>query len=167
MTRLDPKLNQAHMDKITDLVNRGHFCGLLGIKINELDAGLCRAEMEVLEKHMNPFMNIHGGAYAGLMDHITFWCLYGALPENMGYTTIDLHIDDLRACKDGLLTAEARLLKKGSTICLVEADITDAKGRLMAHAVSKLFCSPTLQGVQDMIDDVEPGLVLPPKFLEE
>lgn len=161
-----PRLNPEHMNIVKDMVNKGHYIGLLGFHVTKLEAGLARAEMNVEPKHMNPFMNIHGGVYASLMDHMTFWCAYGAMPEDMGYTTIDLHVDDLRSCNSGLLTIEARMIKQGSTLCLCEAEIRDEAGHLMAHGTSKLFCSPTLQNVQAMIDDVAPGTVLPPKFID-
>ena len=162
-----PTPNPEHLRQVKALVNQCRYLRLLDMNITDLEANLCRATMEVQEKHMNPFMNIHGGVYASMVDHMTFWAAYATLPEDMGYTTIDVSVHDLRGCNTGLLTVEARMIRQGGTMCLCVADITDEAGHLMAHGSSKLFVSPNLQKVQAMIDSIDPTIVLPPKFLDD
>src|SRR5437588_11060129 len=62
---------------------------------------------------------------------------YGAtLREGETFTTIELKINFLRAVRKATLTAEARVVKAGSTLGYVECDVKDQTGRLVARASS-------------------------------
>jgi uncharacterized protein (TIGR00369 family) len=52
------------------------------------------------------------------------------------FTTIELKINFLRAVRKGRLTAEANVVKAGSTLGYIECDVRDQDGRLVARAAS-------------------------------
>ena len=52
------------------------------------------------------------------------------------FTTIELKINFLRAVRDATLTAEAKVVKAGSTLGYVECEVKDDQGRLVAKAAS-------------------------------
>jgi uncharacterized protein (TIGR00369 family) len=52
------------------------------------------------------------------------------------FTTVELKISFLRAVRKATLTAEARVVKAGSTLGYVECDVEDQAGRLVARAAS-------------------------------
>ncbi|HMB05671.1 MAG TPA: PaaI family thioesterase, partial [Isosphaeraceae bacterium] len=58
------------------------------------------------------------------------------LGEGETFTTIELKINFLRAVRKATLTAEARVVKAGSTLGYVECDVKDRTGRLIARAAS-------------------------------
>jgi uncharacterized protein (TIGR00369 family) len=164
---MERHLNPEHVRQMLELVDESPFMTALNIKTTALGYGFCRGEVDVEPMHMNAFGGIHGGMYAAMMDHISYWALYGMLDPDMGAITLDLNTTYLRACDSGHLVAEGRVIKAGRQIALCEVEVKDETGRLMAHGTSKMMCSPTLQPASAVVEYLRPGLELPTKFLDE
>ena len=160
-----PTPNPAHLDAVRDLCHRSSYLQLLSIQMTALELGRCQLKMPVQDKHMNPFGGLCGGAFASMLDVASYWCMYPQIDEDMGATTLDLQMNFLRGITGGSLTCEARVKKPGRNVFLCEAEIFDDAGRLAATATSKMFLSPTIQPISAAVASVDPGLVLPPKFL--
>lgn len=160
------KLNPEHVKEVLEIINQGPYFRLLDIDIEVLDMGYCRVSVNVSRKHNNCFGGIHGGAYASILDTAAYWALYCEMPENAGFTSLDLQTNNFRSITEGHVVCEARVIKRGSSICFSEATIVDDKGRLMAQGTSKIFVAPTLQPISAAIETLCPGRELPPKFLE-
>ena len=160
-------MNPEHVRQLLELIDESPFLSTLDIKTTELGKGYARGEVEIKRCHLNAFGGVHGGMYAAMMDHFSYWALYSELDPEMGAITLDLHTDYLRACNDGKLFAEGHLIKAGRQIALCEVAVTDEAGRMMAHGTSKMMCSPTLQPVSAVIETLRPGFVLPEKFLTD
>jgi uncharacterized protein (TIGR00369 family) len=79
---------------------------------------------------------VHGGVLCDLADAAMGWAYGATLPEGESFTTIELKINFLRAVQDATLTAEAKVVKAGSTVSYVECEVKDEQGRLMAKAAS-------------------------------
>ena len=58
------------------------------------------------------------------------------LSDGESFTTVELKINFLRAVRQALLTAEAKVVKAGSTLGYVECEVKDEQGRLVAKAAS-------------------------------
>jgi uncharacterized protein (TIGR00369 family) len=58
------------------------------------------------------------------------------LAEGETFTTIELKINFLRAVRKATLTAEARVVKAGSTVGYVECEVKDQTGKLVEKAAS-------------------------------
>lgn len=158
------ELNPEHLERLRGLVNEGPFFRLLNMDIQELGPGHCRVETDLETKHLNCFGGVHGGVYASLIDTAAYWCVYGDIDEDAGLTSIDLKVDNLAACVGGHLRVVGRCLKAGRSICLAEADITDDRGRKLAHGTSKMMVTHGGQTVAQAVRTTGFG-ELPPKFL--
>ncbi len=161
------RLNPEHIERVIELANESPYFILLNTKIVELREGYSKAVANLERKHLNAFGGVHGGAYASFVDVAAYWALYCDLDENAGFITLDLNVNNLRASSDdGIVTIEGRVVKRGGTICLTEAEARDEQGRLLVHCLSKQFLSPTLQPISAAVRTlgVEP---LPPKFIED
>lgn len=158
------KVNPEHVERVIEMANKSPFLNHMGIRMEEMRDGYARSVMPV-GNLLNAFGGIHGGAYAALLDNVTYWALYCSVEEGMGYTTIDLTVSDLRSTKAGTVVCEGRVIKHGRTISLTEAEVRDESGRLLAHATSKLFASPTIQPISAAVE-VTGSDPLPPKFIE-
>ena len=139
------KLNPEYVKVASKMIDESPYLKLLGTTTELLDAGHYRCRMELDRKHTNMFGGINGGVNAGLLDSVTYWCLLCCMPEDVGYTTIDLTVNDMHSAKSGIIYAEGEVIKHGRTISLTEGRITDEKGTLIAYGTSKLFASPTIQ----------------------
>ena len=109
---------------------------LLGFVLKSIEPGRAVFEMEADERHHNPMGTLHGGIYCDLADAAVGYAYAATLGEGETFTTIELKINFLRAVRRATLTAEARVVKAGSTVGYVECDVKDQTGRLVARAAS-------------------------------
>ncbi len=89
-------------------------------------------------RHYNPIGSVHGGYAATLLDSAMGLAVHSMLPRGTGYTTLEFKISFIRGMtKDtGPVRSEGRTLSVGRRAATAEARITDAKGRLLAHATT-------------------------------
>jgi uncharacterized protein (TIGR00369 family) len=89
-------------------------------------------------RHYNPIGSVHGGYAATLLDSAMGLAVHSMLPAGTGYTTLEFKISFIKGMtKDsGPVRSEGRTLNVGRRTATAEARITDAKGRLLAHATT-------------------------------
>ena len=158
------RINPNHIKALLDLANLTPYFKLLSMKVCELDIGYSKVEIDLENKHLNPFGGVHGGVYSSAIDTAAYWAAYYELDENIGFTTIDINVDILSTIKEGKMIVEGKSLKVGRSICLSEATAKDMQGKLLAHGTSKLM---KVQGSQSLNRAIEAMgcQTLPPKFL--
>jgi uncharacterized protein (TIGR00369 family) len=110
---------------------------LLGFSLTEVEAGRAVFECEPSESHYNPIGSVHGGIISTLLDAALSCAVHSTLPAGTGYTTAELKVNFVRpvVTGSGRLRAEGRLIHAGSRLATAEARLTDAAGKLYAHAV--------------------------------
>ena len=89
-------------------------------------------------RHYNPIGSVHGGYAATLLDSAMGLAVHSMLPPGTGYTTLEFKVSFIRGMtKDtGPVRSEGRTLNVGRRTATAEARITDATGRLLAHATT-------------------------------
>jgi uncharacterized protein (TIGR00369 family) len=89
-------------------------------------------------RHYNPIGSVHGGYAATLLDSAMGLAVHTALPAGTGYTTLEFKISFIRGMTEdtGVVRTEGRTMNVGRRAATAEARITDAKGRLLAHATT-------------------------------
>jgi 1,4-dihydroxy-2-naphthoyl-CoA hydrolase len=76
---------------------------------------------------------LHGGALMALADSAGAVCAFLNLPHGAGGTsTLDSRTSFLRAVRDGTVTATATPLHAGRRVVVVETELRDDAGRLVA-----------------------------------
>lgn len=90
------------------------------------------------EIHYNPIGMVHGGIPCTLLDSAMACAVHTVLPVGVGYTTLELKVNILKAIgKDtGFLRAEGKLIHAGRSTAVAEGRLTDAAGKLYAHATT-------------------------------
>jgi uncharacterized protein (TIGR00369 family) len=118
--------------------------GTVGMRLVAIGDGEATFELDVdPERHANPMGTVHGGILCDLTD-AAMGCAYASrLGEGESFTTLEMKINFLKPFWSGLLVARARVVKGGRTIGLVECDVEDADGSLVARAGSTCM---TLRG---------------------
>ena len=98
-------------------------------------------------RHYNPIGSVHGGYAATLLDSAMGLAVHTMLPPGTGYTTLEFKISFIRGMTQdtGAVRTEGKTLNVGRRAATAEARITDAKGRLLAHATTTclVFDIPT------------------------
>jgi uncharacterized protein (TIGR00369 family) len=89
----------------------------------------------------NPLGTVHGGAVCTLLDTVTACAIHTTLPEGVGYTSVEIKVNYLKAvtAASGPLAAVGTVVKAGSRIGFAEGKVTDASGNLVATATSTLL----------------------------
>ena len=110
----------------------------LGIEPVEVGEGWMKFSLAPHEMHYNPLGTVHGGVIATLLDSAAGCAVHSVLPAGLGYTSIDLTAKYLRpvTVDTGRVIVTGTVLSRGSRTALAEARLTDARGRLLAHATS-------------------------------
>jgi uncharacterized protein (TIGR00369 family) len=110
--------------------------GLLGLVLKAIEPGRAVFTMEADGRHHNPLGTLHGGVCCDLADAAMGWAYAATLAEGETFTTVELKVNFLRAVRHATLTAEAKVVKAGSTLGYVECEVKDEQGRLVAKAAS-------------------------------
>jgi uncharacterized protein (TIGR00369 family) len=134
--------NPAYIQALQDSVRTASYPHLIGMTLAAMDFDSCRIELELGERHMQPFGIVHGGVLATLIDTATFWAGFMRLPEDAGLVNVDLKLNYLKAVTRGRLRAEGRCLRAGRQISYTEASVFDEAGELVAHGTSTLMALP-------------------------
>jgi uncharacterized protein (TIGR00369 family) len=151
-------LNPAYVDRVNRLINDSPYFKLLSMTIAEAGIGFSRLEIDLAQKHLQPFGFVHGGVFASIIDAATFWALYYEIEDPAaGATSVDLKLNYLAPAASGKLIANGRRIRLGKTLGYADAAVTDERGRLLAHGTSTLMILP---GSNQLVID-QP---LPPKF---
>ena len=116
---------------------------LLGLRITSSGAGRATVEFEASGRYANPMGTLHGGVLCDLADAAMGVAYRSTLAEGETFTTIELKINFLRPVWKAKLRAEARVVRAGKIVGLVECDILDERQRLVARASSTCM---TLRG---------------------
>jgi len=144
----DPMLNASEVGRRSGLellqaMSRGELptppiTHLMGTGRIQAEAGRVVVTLEPAEFHYNPLGSVHGGVLATLLDTATGCAVHSTLPAGYGYTTLDLNTKFLRPATiaSGVLTCEGTVISKGRRTALAQAQITDSRGALVAHATS-------------------------------
>jgi uncharacterized protein (TIGR00369 family) len=121
-------------DDIQAMLGRSAFIRFLGLQVVSLDA---EREELVLRMPMRPELErgsgsgqFHGGPIAAFIDTVGDYVLVMLLGG--GVPTINFRVDFLRPAVSAALLGTGRLRRAGRTIGVVDVDVHDAEGRLVA-----------------------------------
>jgi uncharacterized protein (TIGR00369 family) len=116
---------------------------LIGLEMTEVEPGRIVFELEVEERHTSPLGTVHGGILCDLAD-AAMGCAHASLLEDgESFTTLELKMNFVKPVWAGRLVAEAKVVKAGRTIGLVDCRVTDESGSLVAYGTSTCM---TLRG---------------------
>ncbi|MFC8661699.1 PaaI family thioesterase [Streptomyces sp. NPDC057199] len=118
--------------------------------LDEVEPGMAVFSLMPGEEHYNPIGSVHGGIFATLLDSAAGCAVQSTLPQGMAYTSLDLTVKFLRriTVDTGRVRAIGTIVNQGRQTALAQAQLVDAKDRLLAHATSSclLFPVPPAQG---------------------
>ena len=104
----------------------------------EVEQGRAVFGFKPAEIHYNPIGMVHGGIPCTLLDSAMGCAVHSTLPVGVGYTTLELKVNIVRAIgKDtGFLRAEGKLIHAGRSTAVAEGRLVDEAGKLYAHATT-------------------------------
>ncbi|HEX4404315.1 MAG TPA: PaaI family thioesterase [Polyangia bacterium] len=116
---------------------------LLGFKLEAISPGRATMVLDADERLANPMGTLHGGVLCDIADAAMGMAYASELARGETFTTLELKINFMKPVWRARLRAEGKVVKRGRTVGLVEADVFDDKGSLVARASSTCM---TLRG---------------------
>lgn len=113
-----------------------------GFVLAEAEPGRVVMRMRVGKRHMQVHGVVHGGVLAALADTAGGLVTYISLPHLKRVATIEMKINYLESVEGGTVEAEARLIRRGRHVAVVDCDIRDHRRRLVGKALMTFFVGP-------------------------
>jgi uncharacterized protein (TIGR00369 family) len=118
---------------------------LIGFRPIAFDNGEVVLEFEAAEKHTNPMGTLHGGVLCDVADLAMGMAFAATLEDDESFTTLELKINFLRPVFKEKLLAYGRVVKRGKSVGMVECDVKNSAGALVAKVSSTCM---VLRGLQ-------------------
>ncbi|MBI4354860.1 MAG: PaaI family thioesterase [Candidatus Omnitrophica bacterium] len=109
---------------------------LIGFRVTQAASGRSRGELRLSPRHVGPGGTVHGGILCDLADATMGLAFASTLRGRQAAATVELQIHFLRPVWSGRLIAVARVVHRGRRLGLVDCDLSDEAGRLIAKASS-------------------------------
>jgi uncharacterized protein (TIGR00369 family) len=117
----------------------------LGFTLTHIEPGAATIEIDVTERFWNPMGTLHGGILVDIADAAMGLAYAAALEDGESFTTLELKINYLRPFKEGHLKAVAKTVQHGRTVGIMDCDVFDERGKVIARSSSTCL---TLRGEQ-------------------
>ena len=111
------------------------FVKLLGLEIEKLEQGVCFSRLRIKDTLLNKHSVVHGGVIYSMADISMGVAVYSTLKNKEETSTVEIKINYLKPAKTSVLTCEARIVKKGKNIAVLEAEVRSGESDLIAKAL--------------------------------
>jgi uncharacterized protein (TIGR00369 family) len=114
------------------------MAGTLGYRIVEAEKGRVVVTAVPNDMQLNPAGTVHGGLAATMLDSCMGLAVQTLLDKGVGSTTLEFKISFVRPItpETGVIRAEGVVVNQGRRVGTAEGRVTDANGRLLAHATT-------------------------------
>jgi uncharacterized protein (TIGR00369 family) len=109
---------------------------LIGFQLTSIRHGESVIELEATDAHANPMGTLHGGILCDIADAAMGIAFASTLEDGESFTTLELKINFLRPVWKDKLRAVGKVIKRGRSVGMVECDVLNAKGALVARSNS-------------------------------
>jgi uncharacterized protein (TIGR00369 family) len=115
---------------ISAFLEHSPFVGHLGMELREIEDDRALLALPFSEQVVTIGDVVHGGAVSALIDTAAMAAAWSAIEydgEPPRGTTVGLTVDFLAAARAQELLAEARVLRRGSSLCFCEVKVSGAE----------------------------------------
>jgi len=108
----------------------------LGLRATHAELGAAVIELDADSRLANPMGTLHGGVICDLSDLAMGMAMATTLEDDESFTTLDLNAKYLKPVWKTRLRATATVVKRTRTLGLIECDVVDEGGSLVARVLS-------------------------------
>lgn len=122
------------MNDLTDFMHAAMpFTTELGIEVQSAAKDEVRLRVDWTPQRCTAGGVLHGGLLMAVADTAGAWCAFLHVPEGASTTTVESKTNFLRGVREGHVEAVARPLHVGRSFIVVDTELFDATGRLVAR----------------------------------
>jgi uncharacterized protein (TIGR00369 family) len=124
-------------DVLAAYIEHSPFAVHLGLRTEAIEPDHVRLALPFQEQLVTVGDVVHGGAISSLVDTAATVAAWSGLEsvENARGTTISLTVTFVAAARARDLVADARVVRRGKTICFCEIDVEDGDGTTVAQGL--------------------------------
>lgn len=113
------------------------FAGHLGMELEVIEPDVARLAMPFRAPLATVGDLVHGGAISSLVDTAATAAAWSIadVPESPRGSTVGMSVDFVAPARGETLTASARVLRRGRSLCFCDVDVADAAGALVARGL--------------------------------
>jgi uncharacterized protein (TIGR00369 family) len=126
-------------NELRERLETSHTARQFGFLLDKAEPGRVVLQMRVSARHKQVHGVVHGGVIAALADTAGGLATYMACPRGRRVATVEMKINYLEAVERGVLHADARVVRIGAHIAVVDCDIRDSDHRLVGKALMTFF----------------------------
>lgn len=130
---------------VTALGRKFHFSNTalqFGFRLADAEPGRAVLQMKVQPKHMQIHGVVHGGVLASLADTAGGLATYLSVPRGTRAATVEMKMNFLEPVERGTVFAEARVLRMGKYLAVVECDLRDDREWMVGKALMTFSLGP-------------------------
>ncbi len=142
MARASKPTEYLAASDVQERIRTSNTAKQLGFVIEKAERGKVTLRMPVEALHKQVYGVVHGGVLAALADTAGGLATYMACPRGTRVATVEMKINFLEAVEAGTVFAEAEVVRRGRHIAVVDCDVRDDRGRLVAKALMTFFVGP-------------------------
>ena len=117
------------------------FAAHLGMYAGISADGVGTVRMPIRDHHLQDSGYVQGGLIVTLADYAFYLAVKSRLSPGQKTVTVELKVNFIAGAKDGELTATAKVVSGGRRIFVVEGDVSDSKGVIIARGLSTYLVS--------------------------
>jgi uncharacterized protein (TIGR00369 family) len=129
-----------HLDQLRALMRGGGepppIAKLIGFELVSVDLGRAVFELQTGRQHANPMGTLHGGVLCDVADAAIGVAMATTLEDDESFTSLDLTVKFLKPVWSARLRASGQLVKRTRSLGLLECEVTDDVGSLVARVYS-------------------------------
>ena len=121
-----PTLEERYDQRIADGLLAAPVTGLpdyLGIEHVRFEPGRLWCKATIHEELLTPFGNAHGGALAGIVDHVTGIVVYPLMKKGQWAATTEVKLNYIAPVQAGVVEAESTVLAMTNRSAVVRGEV--------------------------------------------
>jgi uncharacterized protein (TIGR00369 family) len=132
----DTQLTPDELARLHAAFSQVQFARLLGMEFVAAERGAVTLALETREDLTRMGGIMHGGVIVSLLDSAAAMAVHTLLEPGIQTVTVDLTVHFLRPISAGRIESRARVLRAGRRILVINAEVTDTTGVLIATATT-------------------------------
>ena len=142
MSRSFKSIEHLAVHELQERLYSSNTARQFGYRLAVAEPGRVILRMRVSERHKQVHGVVHGGILAALADTAGGLATYMAVPHGRRVATIEMKINYLEGVEGGTVEAEARVVRRGRHIAVVDCDVRSEDHRLVGKALMTFFVGP-------------------------